>query len=234
MRNTKREGLFAEIFEGAAMDDSELKCMVEDELNWAPHLDASAVEVMVHDGVVRLSGYVSSLAEKRAAERVVWHLRGVRGIAQEIEVLIPVARLHSDDEIARGAVEVLRWDAEIPGERIQLRVEHGIVTLMGVVDRQFQRREAEERVQKLPGVRVIENRIVVRTAAVRPDVEDAIARAFLRNAKLHGAGIAVSAEGRKVILSGRVHSVEDREAAMELAWRTEGVGVVENRLVVQP
>ncbi len=216
------------------MDDPELKRAVEDELAWAPHLDASAVKVAVREGVVRLSGFVSSLAEKRAVERAVWHLRGVRGIAQEIEVLIPAARRHSDDEIAHGAVHLLRWDAQVPGDEIQVKVERGAITLVGVVERQFQRKAAEERVHRLPGVTAVDNRIVVRPAAAATNIEGAVERAFLRNAKLHGAGIAVSAEGPKVTLSGLVRSVEDREAAADVAWRTAGVYDVENRLVVQP
>ncbi|HTU56381.1 MAG TPA: BON domain-containing protein [Acetobacteraceae bacterium] len=216
------------------MDDPELKRIVEDELAWAPHLDASAVRVSVREGVVRLSGFVSSLAEKRAVERAVWHLRGVRAIAQEIEVLIPVARRRTDDEIAHSAVHVLRWDAEVPDERIQVKVEHGVVTLIGAVDRQFEKTEAEERVHKLAGVTAIDNRIVIRPGKTVKDIAAAVERAFHRNAKLHGAGIVVGAEGSKVTLSGLVPSVEDREAAADLAWRTAGVGDVENRLVVRP
>jgi osmotically-inducible protein OsmY len=216
------------------MDDPALKRAVDDELEWAPHLDASAVKVAVRDGIVRLSGFVSSLAEKRAVERAVWHLRGVRGIAQEIEVLVPAARLHSDDEIAHGAVHLLRWDSQVPEGAVQVKVERGIVTLVGLVEQQFQKMAAEERVHRLPGVTAVDNRIVVRPAEVRANLGGAVERAFLRNAKLHGAGIAVSAEGPKVTLSGKVRSVEDREEAADVAWRTAGVGDVENRLVVQP
>lgn len=215
------------------MDDPELKRIVEDELAWAPHLDASAVRVDVREGIVLLSGFVSSLAEKRRVERAVWHLRGVRGIAQDIEVMIPVARRRTDEEIAHSAVHVLRWDAEVPDERIQVKVEHGVVTLIGAVDRQFEKEEAEERVHKLAGVRAIDNRIVVRPEKAEKDIAGAVERALLRNARLHGAGIVVGAEGSKVTLSGLVASIEDREAAADLAWRTAGVGKVENDLVVR-
>jgi osmotically-inducible protein OsmY len=171
------------------MDDPELKRTVEDELAWAPHVDASSVRVDVSDGIVRLSGFVSSLTEKREAERAVWHLRGVRGLAQEIEVLIPAARRCSDDEIALSAVHVLRWDAEVPSEDIKVKVERGVVTLIGVVRQQFQKTEAEERVHKLAGVTAVDNRIVVRPARKHANIGNAVERALGRNAKLHGAGI---------------------------------------------
>jgi osmotically-inducible protein OsmY len=131
-------------------------------------------------------------------------------------------------------VHLLRWDAELPGEEIQVKVERGVVTLLGAVPLRFQKAAAEERVQRLPGVIAVENRIAVRPAARRADIGGAVEQAFLRNAKLHGAGIAVSADGAKVTLSGTVRSVEDREVAAGVAWRTAGVGDVDNRLVVQP
>src|SRR5271163_806497 len=125
------------------MDDLELRHAVTEELEWAPHLDASHVAVSVRDGIVRLTGFVGSLAEKKAAERAVWYVRGVRGIAEEIEVAIPAVHHRSDDEIAHRAASVLHWDTQIPGDRIQIKAERGVVTLIGCVDWQFQKTEAE-------------------------------------------------------------------------------------------
>ncbi len=216
------------------MDDAELKRTVEDELAWAPHLDASGVNVSVREGIVRLTGFVASLAEKKAAERAVFRLRGVRGLAQEIEVLIPAAQRLPDDEIAHSAVHVLCWDSQIPPGSIQLKVERGVVTLVGVVGQQYQKHEAEERVHRLAGVTAVDNRIIVHPAPARANIGHEVEQAFLRNAKLHRAGIVISANGSKVILNGMVRSVEDREEAAELAWRSAGVSDVENRLIVQP
>ena len=65
------------------MNDVELQHAVAEELEWAPHVDAS--HVTVSDGIVRLTGFVGSLAKKKAAECTVWHIRGVRGLVPEIE-----------------------------------------------------------------------------------------------------------------------------------------------------
>ena len=177
---------------------------------------------------------VSRLAEKRAAERAVWHVRGVRGIAQEIEVQIPEARRYSDYEIAHQVLSVLQWDAQIPQDRVQVTVERGIVTLTGSVDWQFQRAEAEERVHRLSGVRRLDNRIVVVPSVSPNDTKRRIERALHRHAQLHAAKIVVDVVGKKIILTAEVSSVDARHAAADAAWSAAGVAEVSNGVVVQP
>jgi osmotically-inducible protein OsmY len=214
------------------MDYTGLQHAVAEELQWAPHLDASDITVTVRDGIVRLTGFVASLAEKHAAERAVWHVRGVRGLAQEVEVLVPEARRHSDDAIAHRALSVLRWDTQIPGEGIQIKVDHGVVTLIGTVDWQFQREAAEERIRNLAGVTAVDNRLGLRPTTAAADIKKQIERAFRRHTRLHAAGITVDIDGSKVILTGHVPSVEDREAAENMAWSAAGVAEVEDHVIV--
>jgi osmotically-inducible protein OsmY len=213
-------------------DDLMLQRAVAEELEWAPHVDAANITVAVRDGIVRLSGFVASLAEKKAAERTVWHLRGVRGVAQEIEVLIPEARRHSDDEIAHHVVSVLDWHAQIPDGRIQVEVERGVVTLIGSVDWQFQKAEAEDRVYRIAGVTRVENRIVVRPSAKPTDIRNQVERALQRDARLHATTIFVQVDGSKVRLSGRVSTASEREAAENVAWSAAGVAEVDDQLLV--
>ncbi len=68
------------------MDDKSIQHAVAEELEWARHVDASRIGVAVHDGVVHLTGLVGTLAEKKAANRSVWHLHGVLGVRDDIEV----------------------------------------------------------------------------------------------------------------------------------------------------
>jgi len=48
--------------------------------------ESARIAVEVHDGVVRLTGIVDSLAEKRAACGVAWAAKGVRGVEDELSV----------------------------------------------------------------------------------------------------------------------------------------------------
>ncbi len=216
------------------MDDLELQHAVAEELEWAPHVDASHVAVSVRDGIVRLTGSVGSLAEKKAAERAVWHVRGVRGIAEEIEVAIPTAQRRSDDEIAHRVGSVLHWDTQIPSDHIQFKVERGVVALIGCVQWQFQKTEAEELIHRLAGVAGVDNRIMVHPPVAPTDIKAHVERAFSRHANLHAAGIALQVDDCKVTLTGHVPSVEERNTAENAAWSAVGVAEVENRLVVQP
>lgn len=216
------------------MDDLELQHAVAEELEWAPHLDASNVSVTVRDGIVRLSGFVVSLAEKKGAERTVWHVRGVRGIAEELQVAIQAAQRHSDDEIAHRAASVLQWDTQIPGDRIKVKVEHGAVILMGSVEWQFQKKEAEALIHRLAGVTEVDNRIVVHPPVAPRDIETHVERAFHRHANLDAAGITVQVDDCKVTLLGHVPSLEERNIAENATWSAIGVAEVDNRLVVEP
>jgi BON domain len=88
--------------------DSDIKRDVEDELSWDPDLDAIDIGVTVHNGVVTLGGFVGSYAQKSQAKRVA----GVVGVANDIEVRLPVVDERPDPEIVRDAVSALK--SELP------------------------------------------------------------------------------------------------------------------------
>lgn len=60
-------------------------------------------------------------------------MKGVRAIAQEIEVRLSGRPKTDDDEIARKAADVLDWDISVPDGKVQVRVQNGWVTLSGEV-----------------------------------------------------------------------------------------------------
>ena len=146
------------------ISDHELRQDVLDELDFEPSINANHIGVVVNAGVVTLTGFVSSYAEKMAAERATRRVRGVKAIAEEIEVRLPSDRKSSDDEIARRAVDILKWRVGLPADRIAVKVEKGVVTLTGDVDWRFQKTEAEVAVHNLTGVAGVANRIRVYSA----------------------------------------------------------------------
>ena len=106
--------------------------------------------------------------------------------------------------------------------------------MTGSVDWQFQRAEAEERVHRLTGVRRLDNRIIVVPSVPPDDTKRRIERSLHRHAQLHAAKVVVDVEGKKIILTGEVSSVDARHAAEGAAWSAGGVAEVSNGLVVQP
>ena len=156
------------------MNDLQLKQAVIDELEFDPVLDAAHITAFVHDGVVTLAGYVSDYAQKHAASEAARRIRGVRAVAQNIEVRLPSDRKIADDEIAARAVRLLQWDLHLPPDSIRVTVESGIVILEGEVQWDFQRREAEADMRKLGGVAAVRNLILVKPRADVENVQERI------------------------------------------------------------
>jgi osmotically-inducible protein OsmY len=211
-------------------DDLLLQQRVIDELEFEPSVQAGHIGVSVRNGVVSLSGHVDSFIEKFAAERAVRRVRGVKAVAQELEVHLPSDRKTGDDEIAERAVKILSWDAVVPADRITVKVEHGIVTLTGEVDWQFQRAEAEYDLRKLSGVKAVINDIHVRPKPRADDVQATIRAALERNAEVEAHRVTVAVDGSKVVLGGKVNAWSEREAAERAAWSVPGVTAVEDRI----
>lgn len=216
-------------------EDLQLQKMVIDELEFEPSVQAAHIGVSVRDGVVTLSGHVESYAEKFAAERAARRIRGVKAIAQELEVQLPFEHKTADDEIAARAVHLLDWDVAIPRGRISVKVEHGIVTLNGAVDWAYQRAEAEYDVRKLTGVKGVINDIMIVPRADIEDVRAKIRAALERNAELEANNITVSVADGKVTLGGKVKAWTEREAAERAAWSVAGVRQIEDHIeLVRP
>jgi osmotically-inducible protein OsmY len=215
------------------MANKQLRQNVIDELEFEPRIDARNIGVAVDDGVVTLTGHVSSYAEKIAAEHATRRIKGVRAIAQEIEVRYPSEKKTADDEIAKRALSVLKWDASIPQDAVKVTVQKGWVTLSGELTWQYQRRTAEDAVRRLTGVTQVTNSISVKPTVSASDIKKKIEEALARNARLEAEAIRVSVlEGNKVSLEGKVDSWDDREVAENAAWSVAGVQSVDDRLKI--
>jgi osmotically-inducible protein OsmY len=214
--------------------DHQIRHNVLDELDFEPSVNATNIGVGVHAGVVTLSGYVSSYAEKVAAERAARRVRGVRAIAEEIQVRLPSDKKVADDQIAKRAVDILRWRIGVPADRIDVKVERGIVTLSGEVESRYQREEADEAIHHLGGVVQVINLIRVTSAAQAFEVKDKIEKALRRSAALDAAHITVETDGGKVVLHGKVHAWFERRLAEDAAWSAPGVTDVVDHIQVAP
>ena len=214
--------------------DHKLRQDVIDELDFEPSLDASHIAVGVHDGVVTLTGSVSSYADKLAAERAARRVFGVRAIAQEIEIRLPSDKKTGDDEIAKRAADILKWRVGVPADQIAIKVEKGVVTLAGEADWHFQRKQAENAVHNLTGVIGINNLIGVRARPEIPKIKEKIQQALKRSAELDSSQVTVRAEGGKVILGGKVHAWFERDLAEQAAWSAPGVTDVQDHIEIEP
>ena len=220
----------------ATMDDLQLRQDVLDELEWDPRLDARSIGVAIEDGIVTLTGRVSSYAEKTDADKTVKRVYGVRGVANELEVKLAATAERTDTDIARSAATAIDWSASLPKDRIKVGVSKGWVTLDGDVDWQYQKRVAEDAVRDLTGVRGVTDKIVVNpsTNAGVEDVRTKIEAALRRNAELDAKKIEVDMTNGGVTLRGSVRSWVERDDAVNAAWSAPGVTNVVDLIRIQP
>ncbi len=213
--------------------DQELHRDIVSELNWHPSLRNEEIGVAVKDGVVTLSGDVSNYARKIEAERSAEKVLGVKAVAVDINVKLPHSFIHSDTEIAHAAIEAMKWDVDVPNDKIQVRVEDGRVVLEGEAEWQYERAAAERATRYLAGVKGVTNLIAIKPKAVSAyDVSRKIKDAFKRSAEIDSSLINVESLDGKVTLNGSVRSWAERRDAEKAAWLAPGVTHVDDRLAV--
>ena len=142
-------------------DDIRLEQDVLRALRAEPRIIPAHIGVMVNDGVVTLTGHVETLPEKRFAEMAVGRVKGVKGVAEEIEVRLSTVSNRTDDEIAAAAINHLSWTTLVPQNAIKVMVEGGCITLTGEVPLSCQKEAAEQNVHQLYGVVGVSNQISI-------------------------------------------------------------------------
>jgi osmotically-inducible protein OsmY len=212
--------------------DSDIKRDVEDELSWDPDIDATDIGVAVRNGVVTLTGFVRSYAQRTEAERDAKRVAGVVGVANDIEVRLPVLDQRPDPEIARDVASALKAELPFSSENIKVVVRDGWLTLEGAVEWNYARERAESSVKRVRGVKGVTNAITLKPKVQPHEVRRKIEDALRRSAELDASRITVEANGNEVILRGTVKSWAERQEAERAAWAAPGVTRVENRIAI--
>lgn len=198
---------------------------VRREMIWDTTADLSDIGVGVKHGIVTLSGSVDSWAKLRAAEEAAHRVSGVLDVANDLVVNRPSSGQKTDASIALAIRQALEWDVFLPDEKIRSTVRDGIVTLEGDVAYWSQRSGAERAIERLAGIRRVINRIEVHP--VEPiDLDSAhraVRAALERHAAREAAHIELRATGDKVVLTGVVHTWQEREAVVGVVRQTRGV-----------
>lgn len=159
-------------------------------------------------------------------------MRGVEGVANDIEVRLPLINKRPDPEIVREIIAQLKAELPYASDDIKAIVRDGLVTLKGEVEWDYQRRRAADTALRVSGVTGLANEIEVKPKIKPDDLKRKIDDAFKRNAEVDAQHITVEAEGNKVVLRGKVRSWAEREEAERVAWLAPGVMQVDNRITV--
>jgi len=212
-------------------DDTMLQQAVLAELSWEPSITAGHIGVTAASGVVTLTGHVDNFAQKRAAEAAAGRVKGVKAVAEEIEVKLPYAMKRTDDQIAEAVLDRLAWDVAVPKDRVKVKVENGWITLTGDVDWRFQSEAAADACHRLYGVVSVFNQIAIKPQVQPSEIQEKIKIALHRSWH-EPLNITVTAEGGKVKLSGNVRSWHERQQVETAAWAAPGVTMVDDTITI--
>lgn len=217
----------------AKVPDAKITQRIEEALRGNPLLENSVITVTTNGGTVRLTGQVSDLAAKQAAENIVEKIDGVRSLADAIEVT-PTAR--RDKEIMQDIERRFQVSPQLESTDVGVAVENAIVTLTGTVKNRVEAQEAEFLAGGVTGVRSVTNELRAMPMAERSDAEiasDAL-NALDRDAYLHGLPLGVDVESGVANLSGTVGTIFQERRAVTHVMSVPGIKGVNVDLTVDP
>lgn len=216
--------------------DNQIKQNVEKSINRDGRVDASDLRVEVTDGVVTLTGTVSSYTAYWAAHDDAMLANDVVRVVVAMKVLFPPSHsVPSDEEIEIAANSVLGWSADLDPKAIRASVEDGVVTLEGYVPWFWHREKAGDMVSALRGVTEVRNKTIVTPTQqvednlIAEDINGELERARL----LDDSKVQVEVKDGVVTLKGKVGVSLSSWRAERTARTALGVRDVKNQLSVK-
>lgn len=214
--------------------NAELQKDVQDAIKWEPLLNAAEVGVTAKDGVITLTGVVNSYAKKSEAETAAKNVAGVKAVVEKLEIKFGTDWSKKDDnEIATEVLSAIKWNWEVPNDKVKVKVEKGWVTLEGELHWNFQKEAAKSAVRNLLGVTGVSNNITIKAESKDVIEKKEVEKALARNWSINTQDVTVEVSGTKVTLNGTVNSWYQKDEAGRIAWNTPGIWSVDNQLVVE-
>jgi len=208
------------------------------------YLKDDAVQVNANDGVVTLTGTVSSQVKKSLAEETTGHITGVKSVSNRIEVNEPSSERNSDGWTATKVKAALLFHRHVSAEKTNVTVVDGVVTLKGEAETSAQKELVGEYAKDVEGVTRVNNEMTVASSASAPntlaeDVDDASITAQVKLVLLYHKStrsIKTHVETNKgvVRLSGETMNASEKDLVTKLVKDVDGVKSVKNEMIVAP
>jgi osmotically-inducible protein OsmY len=215
--------------------DDDVRADVVDHLEWDERVDASNVKVGVSNGVVALTGSVSSRRSSQAAECDALELQGVKSVDNRLKVRPPEGlALPTDSMISDDIHYLVRLYPEINLADLHMRVRSGVARLKGSVDSYWKKAWIEELASQVTGVLAVRNELAVVPSDDMLDktIAEHITAALSRNISVESSDINVNVEKGEVHVFGTVRNQAAREAVLNACRYTRGVRRIESHLTI--
>ena len=223
--------------------DELIEADVREALAHDPATADETIEVDVRGGKALLKGLVDSPGERDLVAWVASSVVGLRSIENEIALRSAASR--SDEDIRQEIAARLHWDALVNGTLVRVAVQDGRVTLQGTLGSLAAKRRLE-RTAWVRGVRELDAHGVEiawwardpgrRSLLTRLDdreLEAAVRAALAEDPRVQASTVDVHSFAGKIVLSGSVTTLSEKDAATRAAEATLGVSEVENHLTVR-
>lgn len=144
---------------GHSIDDQLIEPKVAEKIRQA-HADlgsnSSHIVVTTYNGVTLLAGQTPRAELKQLAEQAARSVPGVTRVHNELQILLPTSLVvRSNDSLLTTKIKTqMLADSTVPGSKIKVVTENGIVYLLGLITRQEAGRAANL-VQSVSGVQKI-------------------------------------------------------------------------------
>lgn len=156
-----------EIVYGSTRTDEQIEEQLRQMIGNDPLCDGLSLAVSVKEGIVRLKGKLGSKGEY---ERLVRRssVTGVFEVNADRLSIDPSLRMEemedkhfSPEQMVKAFDDAVKMDSRVESERINRRLEDGVITLSGAVPSDGMRAAAESTARGVPGILAVNNEIVV-------------------------------------------------------------------------
>jgi len=137
--------------------EQEMEHFIEQMFRFNSRLSEEKITVIVEKSICTLDGHVDALWKKLLAEELVYSVRGIEKVINELSI-VPTQRLE-DQNIANTLVAALERHHMTDPDEIIVKVQNGHVSLSGSVTHRYAREAAFEIAYSTQGVREVVNEI---------------------------------------------------------------------------
>lgn len=225
--------------------DWEIVNDIQRALSQHPATQPLKIGIAVKNQAATLTGTAKSYREKSLVEVLAKAVKGLVMLNNGMEVVPGAPR--PDREIEVEVKEVLRWDAYVDDEAIQVESRDGRMLLSGTVPVAAERRIAKYDTY-VPGVKAVDiSALKVKPHAAEKayrreknvdltdqNIRKAIEMALSNDPAVLSAAVRVEVSNGHVVLKGSVGNLTARRAASRNAEHILGVLTLDNQLSIQP